>query len=115
MEKTNEKLVVLWTSGDKEVATKMVMMYTLNAKLRNWWQEVTLIVWGPSSKLLSQDTELQDTVKSMLDKGIEIRACRACAHSYGVEADLEALGIEVDFMGEPLTDYLKSDAKVMTF
>ncbi|KXS47386.1 MAG: hypothetical protein AWL62_2688, partial [Halanaerobium sp. T82-1] len=30
-------LVVLWTSGDKEVAKKMVFMYTLNAKTRGWW------------------------------------------------------------------------------
>ncbi|MBL7110930.1 MAG: hypothetical protein ISS19_03195 [Bacteroidales bacterium] len=28
----NEKLVVLWTSGDREVALKMAFMYTFNAK-----------------------------------------------------------------------------------
>ncbi len=27
-----DKLVVVWTSGDKEVALKMVFMYTFNAK-----------------------------------------------------------------------------------
>lgn len=41
------ELVVLWTSGDREVALKMVFMYTLNSKLKGWWKDVTLIVWGP--------------------------------------------------------------------
>ncbi|MBW2077553.1 MAG: DsrE family protein, partial [Deltaproteobacteria bacterium] len=27
-----DTLVVLWSSGDREVATRMVFMYTLNAK-----------------------------------------------------------------------------------
>ncbi len=30
--KDSEKLVVLWTSGDPEVAKKMVFMYTYNAQ-----------------------------------------------------------------------------------
>jgi len=60
-ENTNlDKLIVLWTSGDKEVALNIIFMYTLNAKKRNWWKEVCLIIWGPSSKLLSEDLELQE-------------------------------------------------------
>ena len=34
-----EKLVILWTSGDREVALKMVFMYTYNAKKYGWWDE----------------------------------------------------------------------------
>jgi hypothetical protein len=49
----NEKLVIVWTSGDREVALKMVFMYTLNAKTRAWWDDITLVVWGPSAKLLT--------------------------------------------------------------
>ncbi len=55
-----DRLVALWTSGDREVALKMAFMYTLNSKIREWWEDVCLIVWGPSSKLLSGDKELQD-------------------------------------------------------
>ena len=33
-----DRLVILWTSGDKEVAEKMVFMYTINAKQYEWWQ-----------------------------------------------------------------------------
>ena len=55
-----DKLVVIWSSGDREVAEKMVFMYTLNSKLRQWWKEVTFIIWGPSAKLISEDIELQE-------------------------------------------------------
>jgi hypothetical protein len=93
----------------------MVYMYTFNAKKNGWWDEVRFLVWGPSSKLLSEDTELQDYIKRMKEEGIELLACKACADSYGVSEKLEEMGIEVKYMGEPLTEMLKSDWTTITF
>lgn len=109
------KLSVLWTSADREVALKMVFMYTLNSKLRNWWEEVTLIVWGPSARLLSEDVDLQEHVEKMISSGVVVKACKACADGYGVSEKLESLGIDVLYMGEPLTEILKEDEKLITF
>ncbi len=109
------KLLVVWTSGDREVALKMVYMYTFNAKTRGWWDEVRFLVWGPSSKLLSEDAELQDYIKKMKEEGIELLACKACSDSYGVSEKLEEMGIEVKYMGVPLTEMLKSDWVTITF
>ena len=106
-------LVVLWTSGDREVALKMVFMYTLNAKLKGWWEEVIFIVWGPSAKLLSQDEELQEKIEQMREAGVVLEACKACADLYGVSSDLEGMGIEVKYMGVPLSNYLKEDRAVL--
>ncbi|MGD2120912.1 MAG: DsrE family protein [Gemmatimonadota bacterium] len=108
------RLAVLWTSGDPEVATKMAFMYTLNAKRQGWFEEVTLIVWGPSSRLLSENTELQESVRGMAAEGVEIVACKACSDSYGVSEALTAMGIDVKYMGAPLTEMLKGDWKVIT-
>ena len=110
-----DKLIVLWTSGDKEVALKMVFMYTLNSKLKKWWKDVTLIVWGPSSKLLSNDIELQEYLAKIKEAGVKLKACKACSDSYGVSEKLEKLGIEVIHMGEPLTHFIKEDYKIITF
>ena len=110
-----EKLFVLWSSGDREVATKMVFMYTLNAKRREWWNDISLIVWGPSAKLVSEDEELQVKIKEMKDAGVELIACKACSDSYGVSDTLEELSIDVKYMGEPLTQLLKEDHKIITF
>jgi hypothetical protein len=110
-----EKLFVMWSSGDREVATKMVFMYTLNAKRRGWWNDISLIVWGPSAKLVSEDKELQAKIKEIKDAGVELMACKACSDSYGVSDTLEQLGIDVKYMGEPLTQLLKEDQKIITF
>ena len=114
-EKQSSKLGVLWTSGDRDVALNMVFMYTYNSKKLGWWDEVRFIVWGSSSKLLSVDLELQQEIKKMKEVGIELVACKACADRYGVSEKLEALGIPVKYMGQPLTSMLKTDWVVLTF
>ncbi len=110
-----EKLVVVWTSGDPEVAENMVFMYTLNAKRRGWFEEVTLIVWGPSTELLSRDQVLQRQVEEMRSEGVQLEACLRCAENYGVVEKLQELGIEVKLMGMPLSEYLKEGHRVLTF
>ena len=74
--KPEDKLVVLWTSGDREVALKMVFMYTFNSRKYNWWKDITLVVWGPSAKLLSEDKELQDYIKKIKDACVTLKACK---------------------------------------
>ena len=114
-EQAPDKLVVVWTSDDPYVAERVAFMYTHNAKKNAWFKEVTLIVWGPSAKLISENIKLQEEVKSMQADGIVVEACIACANAYGVTEDLRKLGYDVKGMGKPLTDYLKSGAKVLTF
>ena len=109
------ELYILWTSSDREVALKMVFMYTLNSRLKEWWPYVNLIVWGPSAKLLSEDTELQAKLKEMRDAGVEISACKACSDAYGISSALESLGVDVKFMGQPLTQMLKTGKTLITF
>lgn len=108
-------LVVLWTSGDPDVAHRVCLMYTHAAQTNKWFDDVRLIVWGPSARLLAGDKDLQAKIKAMMKDGVKIQACIACANSYGVSEALREMGIEVKGMGKPLTDYLKSDYKVLTF
>lgn len=109
------RLIVLWTSQDREVAQNIVFMYTKNSKLNDWWDQVRLVVWGPSVKLLSVDEELQVELKELEEAGVELQACKACADRYGVSEKLKTLGIEVIYMGVPLTKYLRSHYSVITF
>ena len=114
MTEKEDSLIVLWTSGDPEVALKMVFMYTLNCKLQGWWNEVTLIVWGPSAKILSENPQLQRVIQKMKDAGVILEACKACADLYHVSPKLKELGIDVKYMGQHLTEYLKSDKVVLS-
>ena len=109
-----DKLVVVWTSGDKEVAMKMVFMYTYNANKYKWWDDITLLIWGPSGKLLTEDEELQEYVKNMKNEGIHLLACKGCADMYGISEKLEALGVTVRYTGVDLTNFIK-ERHVITF
>ncbi len=115
MVKTEDSLVVVWSSGDRDVALKMVFMYTVNAKLKGWWEDVVLVIWGPSARLLSEDTELQEYLARMKSAGVVLEACKACADMYGVSENLENMDIDVKYMGTPLTSYLKEGRKVIAF
>ena len=111
-----DKLVVLWTSDDPYVADRVALMYTHAAKKNKWFNDVTLIIWGPSAKLTSENLKIQKKLKAMKEDGVEIRACIACASAYNVVEDLKKLDFEVAGMGVPLTNYLKDDSiKVITF
>ena len=108
-------LVVVWSSGDRDVALNMVFMYTYNAKKNGWWDTIRFIVWGPSSKLLAEDTELQEGIKKMKEEGVELYACKACSDLYGVSDKLTELGINVKYIGKDLTELLKTGWTHMTF
>lgn len=114
-ESTPDKLVVVWTSDDPYVAERVALMYTHAAKSAGWFKEVTLIIWGPSAKLVSENLKIQEKLKAMQKDGVVIEACIACATAYNVVDDLKKLNLDVKGMGKPLTDYLKSEAKVLTF
>ena len=101
--------------NDSEVAGKMVFMYVLNLKLNNWWKEVTIVIWGPSDRLIFEDIELQNKLKKLKDVGIRLEACVDCTDMYNVSKKLEDMGIKVKGMGMSLTKYLKQGNEVITF
>jgi hypothetical protein len=111
-EKTH--LYVLWTNDNPITSEKMVFMYTINSLLKDWWEEVTLIIWGAPAKLVSEDENIQKMVKKALEAGVHITACKACADQLGVTETLEKLNIEVKYWGAPLTEILKNNEKLLT-
>lgn len=112
MKKTH--LFVLWTNADPITAEKMVFMYTTNSLIHDWWEKVTIIIWGAPAKLVSEDVNMQKKVKDALDAGVHITACKACADELGVTETLKNLNIEVNYLGVPLTEILKNEEKLLT-
>jgi hypothetical protein len=72
-------------------------------------------VWGPSARLLTGDKGLQAKIKTMLQDVVKIQACQACTDSYGVTEQLRSMGIEVKYMGNPLTDLIQQNWNLLTF
>ncbi|MEI7895736.1 MAG: DsrE family protein [bacterium] len=109
------KLHLLWTTGEKEVAMKVIFPYLINAKANGWWDEINLIIWGPSAKLTASDVVIHRQLRDVMDSGISVEACQACSDAYKITEKLVSLGVTVRYMGGPFTEYLNSNDKVVTF
>jgi hypothetical protein len=109
-----DRINILWTTGDKITALNMLAVYVLNAKARGWWQEINVIIWGASAKLVAEDTQVQTEVLEMIHSGIHVEACKDCSDACGVTGSLKRLGVNVRFMGQSLTDYIKAGEPVLT-
>jgi hypothetical protein len=107
-------LYILWTNADEITAEKMVFMYGINSKLKGWWENVTIIIWGSTAKLTASNDLIKEKIKQALNIGVKVSACKACADQLGVTEDLLALGVEVKYWGEGLTEILKENEKLIT-
>ena len=83
-------------------------------KQQGWFEEVVLIVWGPSAKLTSENKMIQDYIRKMQEAGVKVEACLYCAKMYGVDKKLAELGIDVKGMGIPLSNYLKEGWRILS-
>ncbi len=111
-EKTH--LHILWTNDNPITAEKMVFMYGINGILQEWWEKVTIIVWGAPAKLVSENPEIQMKIQEAIDTGVKITACKACTDQLNVTKHLEKMNIEVKYWGKPLTDLLKNGDPLLT-
>jgi len=111
-EKTH--LYLLWTNADPITADKMVFMYTINSLKHDWWDKVTLVVWGATAQYVNDDDFIQSRIKEAQDAGVYVTACKACADQLGVTEKLEELGIDVQYLGIALTNVLKNNETLLT-
>ena len=109
-----EKLNILWTTDNKDTVFNMLAMYATNSKIKEWWDNVNVIIWGASAKLAGTDSQVQTEILEMIKAGVTIEACKDCADNFKVTDKLEKLGVEVRYMGLPLTEYIKNGEKLIT-
>jgi len=109
-----ERLNILWTTSDRETVINMMSMYSVNALKNGWWDQINIIIWGQSTKLISEDQEIQKEVVKMIESGITMEACKACADKLNASEILSELGVDVKYMGNPLTQYIKGKDKMLT-
>jgi hypothetical protein len=60
-----KKLIVIWVTRDVEAAMNMAFMYARNSKVRGWWEEVDLVIWGPSAQVTVENAMIQEELKVM--------------------------------------------------
>lgn len=107
-------LNVLWTNGNLIAAEKMVLMYTQNSVKRNWWETIVVYIWGEPAELIGNNKDLREQIKEAMEIGVQFVACKACADELGVTPQLESIGIDVQYIGELITNVIRSDEHLIT-
>lgn len=107
-------LYIVWTTDNPVTAMNMIMTYGGNSMLNHWWDEVTIILWGASQQLVATNNTVNARVRELMDMGVKFSACKRCADDLNVTDALETLGVEVIYWGAPMTELLKSSAKILT-
>ncbi len=111
----SQTLHILWLNDNPVTAELMVFMYATNALRKGWWEDVHIIVWGSTAKLLCEDAHMQKLLQEFQAEGGTVSACRACAERLDKVAALEALeGVEVLYVGEQFTHIIKGNDKLIT-
>ena len=110
----NSKLTILWTNADPITSEFMVMMYAKAAIKNKFWEEVRVIIWGATSKLVAENINIQKLVAEAMEAGVEFSACQACAEALGTKQALLEQGIEMRFWGVPLTEIIKNKQDLIT-
>ncbi|MCY1153074.1 MAG: hypothetical protein PQJ49_08555 [Sphaerochaetaceae bacterium] len=108
------RLNILWTTDNEATIISFLELYTVNSMKREWWDEIHIVIWGGSTKLIYESEKMQAVVKNMIENKIIVEACKHCCDRYNATEVLENLGVDVKYMGEPLTEYLKSGDSFFT-
>ena len=113
-EVTDRHLHIIWTDSDPDTALNMVLMYSTNALLNEWWDKVTVVIWGGAQKLAAGDEAVRFEMQNARDVGVEFSACISCSNNLGLTERLEADGIEVIRWGQKLSLLLQNGKHVIT-
>jgi hypothetical protein len=108
------KAKILWTTDNKETAMNMVCLYAHNALLKGWMDDVEVLVWGASQRLIAEDEEVRVKVEMMARDGVKIVACLKCADTMNVTSSLESCGVSVYYTGELLSDWINSGETIVS-
>lgn len=110
----SRKAKILWTTDNKETAMNMVCLYAHNALLKGWMDEVEILVWGASQRLIAEDADIKAKVEAMVKDGVKMIACLKCADTMSVTPSLESCGISVYYTGELLSDWITSGETIVS-
>lgn len=107
------RLVVVWADAGKAAALEMLFQYLRDCLTHHWWQEVELVLWGPSVELMEQDGDIAAELQVLKNLGCRLTACVACLRRYRAGEAARRLGVQPKPMSQALTGYLQSQDRVL--
>ena len=109
----SDKALVIISSGEVEKALTGLMWAT-NCLRFGWMEELRVIFFGPAQDLLLED----DRVKDMAQKIAETEKpifCKFISDRDGKSEAIEELGMDVQYVGTIIADFIKDGYIPMVF
>lgn len=100
-----DKLLVIIATGDKDKALTG-LMYTKNAFEREWLPDIKVVYFGPSEKLMVEDSQVRDEAIEVANMG-ECYACKAISDREAISDKVNEMGIRVEYVGSIISDFIK--------
>ena len=109
-----KELLIHWATDNKDSSMNMVLLYAYNAKRKEFWDEITLLIWGASQNLVKNDQEVSNKVKEIVDIGVKVIACQHCAKEQNTTEALESCNIDIFLTGAFLTQWTQENKSMIT-
>ncbi|MFP3951567.1 MAG: DsrE family protein [Candidatus Bathyarchaeia archaeon] len=108
-----DKLLVIIATGDRDKALTG-LMYAKNAIKREWLPDVKLIYFGPSEKLMVEDSDVRDAALEAASLA-ECFACKAISDREEISHKVGEMGIKVEYVGSIISDFIKEGYQPMVW
>ncbi|MHA1929296.1 MAG: hypothetical protein ACTSV2_12040 [Candidatus Thorarchaeota archaeon] len=99
------KILVIIASSDKEKVLT-ALMYARNTISQNWLDDVKVMFFGPSEKLLVEDQEIALEAQNLANIG-ETVACKFLSDRDEISDKISQLGVTVDYVGSSIAKLIK--------
>ena len=101
----HNKIVVIISTADAGKA-RTGAMYAINALKHGWMEEVKIIFFGPAQDLLLTDAKLQQAITEYQEIEKTVVACKFISDRDEKSEQLSEIGIQVEYVGEMISDYI---------
>lgn len=115
MDDRYSKFNIIWTFDNPGTFKFMVSKLALDTLTQKGCERVQITLWGPTTRLVAEQEQVQRGIRELMDAGVYVVACRASAEEYKVVERLEAFGgIELKKLSKrAVDDSLGTDEKIV--
>ncbi len=109
----SDKALVILSTGEKDKAITGLLWAT-NALKNRWMEDVKVLFFGPFESLLAEDEEVQKWASQLFEYQTPT-ACKFISDSNQVSEKLTSLGVQIEYVGQMVADYIKEGYAPMVF
>lgn len=103
----SSKLLIIIATGEKEKA-QTGLMYARNAIKNRWLDDIKVIFFGPSERVVTKDKDLSKQVQEIAQLS-ECIACKYIADNEGLSDHLANLGLKIEYVGSIISNLIKNE------